>query len=80
MSLTKVEQGFINEKETSVINGKKLLLLGKILKYFLKLGRKRVNDKISRDKERKTSISPSPLTKKQATLGAFGKSFIYTTN
>lgn len=33
-----------------------------------------------RNKEIKTSISPGPLAKKQATLGAFGKSFIYSTN
>lgn len=33
-----------------------------------------------RDKEIKISISPGPLTKKQVTLEAFGKPFIYSNN
>ena len=41
-----------------------------------------MNDKnfLETDKEIKTNISPCQIITKQATLGAFGKSFIYSTN
>lgn len=41
-----------------------------------------MNDKnfLETEKEIKTNTSPRQLIKKQATLGAFGKSSIYSTN